>query len=142
MAWEIGVIRRIRLASGLILFTYLISHFFNHSLGLISLDVMESVLDVLYRFWASWPMTIALYGALATHFALALYALWQRQTLRLRPVEATQYALGFLLPLILVEHVMATRVSDTFFGAEFGYYRSILTAYFHGDPTKGVLQGT
>jgi adenylate cyclase len=136
------VIRRVRLASGLILFCYICTHFFNHSLGLISLDVMERVLDVLYRFWATWPMTIALYGALLTHFVLALHALWQRQTLRLRPVEATQYALGFLIPLILVEHVMATRVSDAFYGAEFGYYRSLLTVYFHGDPTRGVLQGT
>ena len=135
------MIRRVRLASGLILFAYLITHFFNHALGLISLDVMERVLDLLYQFWATWPMTIALYGALLTHFVLALYALWQRQTLRLRPVEATQYALGFVIPLILVEHVMATRVSGAFFGADFGYYRSLLTVYFHGDPTKGVLQG-
>src|SRR5260370_11094444 len=37
---------------------------------------------------------------------------------------------------------MATRVSDTFLGGDFGYYRSVLTVYFHEDPLKGVLQGT
>src|SRR5260370_12431334 len=35
---------------------------------------------------------------------------------------------------------MATRVSDDFLGGDFGYYRSILTVYFHEDPWKGVLQ--
>jgi adenylate cyclase len=35
-------IRRIRLASGLVLLVYLVTHFTNHALGLISLDAMEA----------------------------------------------------------------------------------------------------
>jgi len=34
-------VRQVRLTAGLILFTYLISHFVNHSLGNVSLDAME-----------------------------------------------------------------------------------------------------
>ena len=34
-------IRQIRLVAGLILFSYLVSHFLNHSLGNISLEAME-----------------------------------------------------------------------------------------------------
>jgi adenylate cyclase len=135
------VIRRLRLISGLILFSYLVGHYVNHSLGLVSLEAMERVKHLLYVFWTSPPTTVALYGALLVHFLLALYALWQRQTLRLGTTEAVRYALGFLIPLLLAEHVLATRVSDNFFGSDFGYYRTLLMVYFHDDPVKGVLQG-
>lgn len=123
------------------MFLYLVSHFLNHSLGLVSLAAMDRALTYLYAFWTTRPATTALYGAFLVHFTLALYALWQRRTLRLGAAEATQYALGFLIPLILAEHVMASRVSDTFFGSDFGYYRSFLTVYFHQDPLRGALQG-
>lgn len=136
------MIRRARLVSGLILFSYLVSHFTNHALGLLSLEAMDDTLRVVYRFWTSPVPTTALYGAFLVHFLLALYALWQRQTLRLNFVEATQYVLGFTIPLILAEHVVSTRVADTFYGADFGYYRSLLTVYFHADPARGVLQMT
>jgi adenylate cyclase len=136
------VIGRIRLISGLIMFAFVISHFLNHALGLVSLAVAEDAMWYLYRVYTSRLGSTAIYGAFLVHFLLALYALWQRQTLRLSAPEAVQYALGFLIPLLLTEHVMATRVSDTFLGGDSGYYRSVLTVYFHEDPLKGVLQGT
>jgi adenylate cyclase len=135
------VIRRIRLGSGLILFSYLVTHFSNHALGLVSLAAMEDTLYWLFRFWTSWPATIALYGALLTHFSLALYALWERQTLRLRPPEAVQYTLGFLVPLLLAAHVGSTRIADVFFDGDIGYYRSRLLFFFYSDRLAGVLQG-
>jgi adenylate cyclase len=140
--WGTRVVRRLRLISGLVMFSYLISHFTNHSLGLVSLEAMEAMLFWFFRFWTSWPATIALYGAFLTHFLLALYALWQRRTLRLRFAEALQYTLGFLIPLLLAEHVMHTRVADTQFGADVGYYTSLLAIYFKTGPQFGVSQGT
>ena len=136
------MIRRVRLISGLIMFAFLVSHFLNHALGLVSLDAAEGAMWYLYRVYTSRLGSTALYGAFLAHFLLALYALWQRQTLRLGATEAVQYTLGFLIPLLLAEHVLVTRVGDTFFGGNFGYYRSLLTVYFHDDPWKGVLQGT
>ena len=38
------MIRRLRYIAGLIMFAYLISHFTNHMLGLVSLDAMEAAL--------------------------------------------------------------------------------------------------
>ena len=136
------MIRRVRLISGLIMFTFVTSHLLNHALGLVSMDFAEDAMWYLFRVYTSWLGSTALYGAFLAHFLLALYALWQRQTLRLTAPEAVQYTLGFLIPLVLTEHVMATRVGDTFFGGDFGYYRSVLTVYFHDDPAKGILQGT
>jgi adenylate cyclase len=136
------VIRRVRLVSGLIMFGFVVSHFLNHALGLVSLDVAEDAMWYLYRVYTSRLGSALLYGAFLAHFLLALYALWQRQTLRLSAPEAVQYALGFLIPLLLTEHVLMTRVGDTFFGGDFGYYGSLLAVYFLDAPWKGVLQGT
>src|SRR5260221_5278070 len=124
------------------MFAFVVSHLLNHALGLVSLEIAENAMWYLYRVYTSWLGSTALYGAFLAHFLLALYALWQRQSLRLSPPEAVQYALGFLVPLQLTEHVMATRVGDTFLGGDFGYYRSLLTVYFHEDPWVGVQQGT
>src|SRR5262245_20785590 len=135
------MIRRVRLTSGVILFVYVCAHFFNHALGLVSLDVMEEVKHYIYVFLTDTLVTCALYGAFLVHFGLALYALWERQTLRMPSVEVVRYALGFLIPLLLAQHVLVTRVSDNWLGSDFGYYRSLLAVYFHTDPVNGVLQG-
>src|SRR5258708_24484603 len=124
------------------MFAFVTSHFLNHALGLISVDLAEDAMWYLYRVYTSRLGSTAIYGAFLVHFLLALYALWQRQTLRLTAPEAVQYTLGFLVPLLLTEHVMATRVSDTFLGGDFRYYRSILAIFFHEEPRKGVLHGT
>ena len=57
-------IRQVRLAAGLILFSYLVSHFLNHSLGNISLEAMEYGLGFHMTLWRSWPGTLLLYPAL------------------------------------------------------------------------------
>ena len=96
------MIRRIRLVSGLVLLAYVAMHLVNHALGLISLDAMSWTLDrVVAPFWALPPMRISLYAAFFVHYALALRALWQRQTLRLRGGEFLQLVLGFTIPMLL-----------------------------------------
>src|ERR1051326_2024225 len=75
-----SVIRRLRLASGLVMFAYVTTHFVNHSLGLISLDLMDRALERIYKVWASDLGTLALYGAFSIHYCLALRALWLRDS--------------------------------------------------------------
>jgi adenylate cyclase len=134
------VIRRIRLMSGLILFSYLVTHFFNHALCIISLETADAFKHVVYLVITTWPATTLLLGALVVHFLLALWALWERRSLRLRPYEALQYGLGFLVPLLLVQHVMGTRVADRVFGADIGYYAKLMVVFWHLKPMNGVLQ--
>jgi adenylate cyclase len=134
------MIQRIRLISGLILFSYVVTHFVNHSLGIISIAAMESMLSVVYRIWSYRPVTLTLYGSLVVHMTLALYAVWQRRSLRLSPNEILQYALGFSVPFLLAEHVANTRISAEFYGGDFGHYRYLLSALWVGHPGKGLLQ--
>jgi adenylate cyclase len=136
------VIRRLRLASGLVMFVYVTTHFVNHSLGLISVDLMDRALQRIYKVWASDLGTLTLYGAFSIHYALALWALWRRRSLRMPLAEALQLGLGFCIPFILTAHVLRTRVADTFFGADYGYYSALLYNYYVANPWAGLLQLT
>jgi adenylate cyclase len=135
-----NVIRRLRLGSGLVMFAYVTTHFLNHSLGLLSVEVMDRALEHIYRYWSSALGGVILYGAFATHYSLALWALWLRRSLRMPVAEATQLVLGFSIPFFLVDHVLLTRVGDTFFDAHYGYYATVLHAYVVGNPPRGGLQ--
>src|SRR6266566_1366461 len=131
-----GMIRRLRLASGLVMFAYVTTHFVNHSLGLVSVQVMDRALEHIYHYWASLLGSVLLYGAFATHYSLALWALWLRRSLKMPFAEATQLILGFSIPFFLTDHVLQTRVADTFYGADVGYYSTVLHTYFVADPLR------
>ena len=100
--------RRLRISTGLILATYIIVHLANHSLGLVSLDVMETARETVTRFWRHWTGAVLLYGSLVTHFSLGLISLYRRSTLRIPPWEFCQLLLGLSIVPLLAGHVAAT----------------------------------
>ena len=102
--------RQLRLASGLAMLAYVTTHLLNHAMGLVSVPAMERVLHTFAAVWSLPLMQALLYGSFAVHYLLALNVLWQRRTLRLRSAEWAQLALGFSIPLLLVRHVVATRI--------------------------------
>ncbi|HVH80103.1 MAG TPA: adenylate/guanylate cyclase domain-containing protein [Stellaceae bacterium] len=135
------MIRRIRLVSGLVMLAYVAMHLLNHALGLVSISAMGWALsEIVYPFWSSPPMQAALYGAFLVHYSLALWALWERQTLRLRGSELLQIVLGFLIPILIARHVVGTRVADSFFGTYDLYYRYVLWVLFVASPSHGLIQ--
>jgi adenylate cyclase len=122
-------VRRLRLAAAFVLLTYLILHFLNHSLGLISLAAMEAGRWWFQALWRSWPGTLALYSAIVVHGVLALWLLYQRRSLRMPAWEALQYGLGLVTPVLLVGHVTGTRIAWWRLGAEDSYTRVVLTLW-------------
>ena len=54
--------------------------------------------------------------------------------------EAAQLVLGFCIPFLLTEHVVSTRVADTWFHADFGYFVSVLLQYRVLTPGLGANQ--
>src|SRR5689334_17731127 len=104
-------VRGVRIVTGLVLFTYLTTHLLNHSLGLISLEAMEAGRLWFLALWRNPLGTAALYASLLTHFALALYALYQRRHFRIPLREALQLVLGLSIPLILATHFVGTRMA-------------------------------
>src|SRR4051795_9721562 len=71
-----------RLASGLVLFAFVLTHFLNHALGHVSLEAMQQGQALRRAVWGSWPGTLLLYGAVAVHVGLA-----PRYTTLLRAIE-------------------------------------------------------
>jgi adenylate cyclase len=98
-----------RLVSGLVLFSFALTHFLNHALGHISVEVMEDVQAVRRGFWRSGPGTVLLYGALGVHVVFAVAKLAQRRTWRMASWEAVQIGLGLAIPLLGFAHVLGTR---------------------------------
>jgi adenylate cyclase len=134
------MIARLRLWSGLVMLAYVTMHLADHATGLISLGAMDWVLGWVMAAWSNPPAQVLLYGAFVAHFALALWSLWERHTLRLHAGELTQVVLGFALPIMLARHVVGTRVSHDFFGTDHLAYTYVLWALFVHSPWNGVWQ--
>lgn len=132
-------IRRLRLATGLILFAYLVTHLSNHGLGLISLDAMEAGRRWFLALWRTPLGTLALYGALVTHATLALVSLYRRRHFRMAPWEAAQLLLGLAIPPLLASHIVGTRIAHAWFDAIDSYTR-VLLGLWHLRPEQGARQ--
>lgn len=100
--------RRLRITTGLVLSTYIIIHLSNHTLGLVSLEAMESMRKFVTPFWRSWFGGLLIYSSLLTHFGLALMSLYRRTTLRMPTWELAQLVLGLSIVPLLAGHVAAT----------------------------------
>ncbi len=135
------MIKRLRLASGLVLFAYVATHFLNHALGLISLPAAESGRDVFLFVWRGWIGTVALYGSFAIHIGLAFWSIFRRRTLRMHRWEWTQLVMGLAIPLLLIEHVVGTRLVHELFGTQ-DTYTYITLALWVWSPDKGIVQST
>ena len=72
--------QRLRLASGLVLFAFAASHFLNHALGLVGLEVMHQAQALRTAVTRSLPGTIVLPPALVIHISAGLYKLARRNT--------------------------------------------------------------
>jgi adenylate cyclase len=133
------LLRNARLVSGLILMTFVVTHLINHSLNLISLDAAERGRLVFLAVWRSLPGTLLLYGSVLTHMTLAFLALYRRRTLNMPAREWMQLALGFAIPLIIVEHAVGTRVLHEIYGVR-DTYEYVLRNLWVDLPAVGARQ--
>ena len=132
-------LRTTRLATGLVLFAYVTTHLLNHALGNVSFHAMEAGLEWVKLVWRNPPAGMLLYGALAVHVALALWALYARPRFLWTPAEAAQLLLGLALPPLLVGHVVSTRLAYALSGSSGGYAHALHTFYVAA-PGAGLRQ--
>jgi adenylate cyclase len=135
----IGV-RQIRLVTGLVMFAYIFSHFFNHALGNISYDAMEAWLRYHVLWWRNPVVNDTLYLSAVIHFSLGLWALYQRRHFRYSIAELTQLLLGLSIPLWLASHLGAERLPGALFGAPPFNYATALFAYWVAAPHNIAIQ--
>jgi adenylate cyclase len=120
-----GTLHHIRLGSGLVMLTYVVMHMANHMLGIVSLSLAEAGLSWALWLWHSTVGTALLYGAFTAHLALALRTLYVRQHWRLPATEWFRLWAGFSLPLLLIGHVVGTRVATSFYGFQPDYEKVV-----------------
>jgi adenylate cyclase len=132
---------KIRLISGLTLFTYVGCHLTNHALGNLSVPAMEAGLLVQKFIWQGLIGTAALYLALTAHFFLGLWAVYRRRHYGWRRAEVAQLILGLSIPFLLAHHLVVTRVDYSQFGTVKGYSQE-LYSFWVAAPFWGVVQVT
>ncbi|WP_395021660.1 adenylate/guanylate cyclase domain-containing protein [Dongia sp.] len=117
---------RVRLATGLILFFYVLTHNLNHALGLISLEAMDWGRIPFLAFWRFPPIEILFLLSLVTHFSLGMRALYNRHSLRMPVSEGAQLILGLSIPPLLTLHFLGTAVAHYAFGLDDAYEETVL----------------
>jgi adenylate cyclase len=128
-------VRQVRLACGVVLFAYLVSHFLNHALGNISMDALAAGVYYHTVFWQFLPVAVTFYTAALVHAGLGLWALYQRRQFRWQAIEPLQLVLGLSIPALIIAHIAGVRLGQTLFGHE-KLYPQVFYAYWVARPYK------
>ena len=128
-------LRQIRLASGVVLFAYVVSHFLNHALGNISMEALASGVYFHTLFWQFLPVTILFYTACLVHTALGIWALYERRQFRWKAIEPLQLVLGLSVPALIIAHIIGVRLGQTLYGHE-KLYPQVLFVYWIWEPYR------
>jgi adenylate cyclase len=131
-------VRQVRLACGVVLFTYLVSHFLNHALGNISGDALARGLYYHILFWQFLPVAIVFYAAALVHAGLGIWVFYARRQFRWKAIEPLQLVLGLSIPALIIAHIIGVRLGQALFGQE-KLYPQVLYAYWVALPYK-ILQ--
>ena len=134
-----SVLQRLRLGSGLVLFCYVSLHLLNHALGLVSLAAMEAGREWFLFVWRSPVGSLLLNGSLSVHVALALVSVYYYRHSRLSLRERVQFAFGFLIPPLLIFHIVGTRLAHDWFQTT-DSYTFIVLRYWVLSPGLGMTQ--
>lgn len=132
-------IRGLRLASGLVLFSFVALHLVNHALALISMETADRARPILMALWRNPIGAPLLLTAALTHIALALTALYRRRSLAMPVKEAAQLLLGLAIPILIAEHVIGTNVYDAAPGGD-ATYAYVANALWVQAPMKALRQ--
>lgn len=134
-----GWLRNARLGSGLLILFFLITHMINHMLGLISLEAAEQGRRLFLGMWRNPISTVLLYGSFVLHIALVLRAVYLRRSFVMPRSEAVQILLGLAIPLLLMEHVIGTRIASEIYDFRDSYF-VVVKGLWKDSPFYGLQQ--
>jgi len=134
-----STIRKARLGAGLVIFVFVLMHLANHALGLISIGAAEDARHWFLMIWRNPVATVLLYGAFLVHIVLVLRSLATRRTLAMPAGEAFQTVSGLLIPVLLIEHLIGTRIVHEMYGLADNYH-TIVRILWIASPANGIRQ--
>ncbi|TAU80417.1 adenylate/guanylate cyclase domain-containing protein (plasmid) [Rhizobium leguminosarum] len=132
-------IRRARLGSGLVIFIFVVLHLSNHAIGLISVAAADKAAHLFLAIWRNPVGTAIFYSSVLIHIALVLRAIYMRRSLVMPKGEMAQIVLGLMIPLLLMDHVIGTRIAHEFYGY-IDDYETVVSMLWIRNPTNGVRQ--
>lgn len=132
-------LQKLRLGSGLVMLAFVAMHLINHAMLLVSLETAERISRLFALLWRNPAGTVLLYGALVAHVVLVLRSIYVRRSLRMPPREAMQTAFGLLIPFLIIEHVVAARLSQPLYGIVVDY-RMVVRSLWVVNPLQGLRQ--
>lgn len=114
--------QKIRQGSGYFLAFFVFTHLLTHSTGMFGIEFMEKAQDVFRGFWRFLPVSILLYTILITHVILSISKNVKRKSFKGIPGrEWLQIILGFIIPTVLIGHIIASRYLYTFHDVNLRY---------------------
>ncbi|RWY89015.1 adenylate/guanylate cyclase domain-containing protein [Rhizobium leguminosarum] len=132
-------IRRARLGSGLVIFLFVVLHLSNHAIGLISVAAADKAAHLFLAIWRNPVGTAIFYSSVLIHIALVLRAIYMRRSLVMPKGEMAQIVLGLMIPLLLMDHVIGTRIAHQFYGY-IDDYETVVSMLWIRNPTNGARQ--
>ncbi|MBY2998465.1 adenylate/guanylate cyclase domain-containing protein [Rhizobium leguminosarum] len=132
-------IRRARLGSGLVIFIFVLLHLSNHAIGLISVAAADKAAHLFLAIWRNPLGTAIFYSSVLIHIALVLRAIYMRRSLVMPKGEMAQIVLGLMIPLLLMDHVIGTRIAHEFYGY-IDDYETVVGMLWIKNPANGLRQ--
>ncbi|MBY4631538.1 adenylate/guanylate cyclase domain-containing protein [Rhizobium croatiense] len=132
-------IRRARLGSGLVIFIFVLLHLSNHALGLVSLAAADKARHLFLAIWRNPAGTALFYASVLIHMGLVLRAIYMRRSLVMPKGETAQIVLGLLIPLLLIDHVIGTRIAHELYGY-IDDYETVVEQFWIKNPANGARQ--
>jgi adenylate cyclase len=135
-----NLVRSLRLATGLILLSFVTCHLANLAIGMHSLAALEAWHGVLTAPWTRGLAFYPLVAAALIHASLGLYAIASRRSLTLSATDVAQLSLGLLTPPLLIAHAVALYTAIHVSPDFADNYGQILAVYWSFAPFYAFLQ--
>ncbi|MGF9694605.1 adenylate/guanylate cyclase domain-containing protein [Rhizobium sp. 0TCS1.26] len=132
-------LRRARLVSGLIIYSFLLMHMSNHVFGLMSVEAADDARPIFLFIWRNPLGTTVLYGAFLIHIGLTLRSIYVRRSFVMPKGEALQIILGLAIPVMIIDHILATRVASQLFRLS-DSYETVVHLLWTKSPISGLRQ--
>jgi len=110
------MIRSLSIVSGLILFAFITTHLLNLTLGIFSIELLESSRPYFFVLWTSFPVELLLVLALLIHPLLGLRSLYFRNTLRMSAQDKVQLISSLMIIPLLIPHLFAIKAGEQILG--------------------------
>ncbi len=134
-----GMEKKLRIATGIVLYIFITMHLINLALGLHSIALIEAAKPFLTGPWSNPVGGMLLTSAMLVHMALGLGSLYRRNTLLMNRSDTAQLITGLAVLPLLVPHIVGTVAAKYAYGIIPDY--PLLIHYFWiGKPSEGLRQ--